>query len=59
MFSCFNMIADKSMLERLMSMPLYSKRPETNSYNSDVLTKAYLELSITSKYSESFQQPIL
>lgn len=30
------------MLERLMSLPLYSKRPGTNRYDSNVLTKLVL-----------------
>lgn len=33
---------DKSMLERLMSLPLYSKRPGTNRYDANVLTKLVL-----------------
>lgn len=33
---------DKSILERLMSMPLYSKKPDTNRYDGNVLTKLVL-----------------
>ncbi|XP_026271678.1 putative helicase mov-10-B.1 isoform X1 [Frankliniella occidentalis] len=33
---------DKSMLERLMGMPLYSKKPDTHRYDSNVLTKLVL-----------------
>lgn len=39
MFLCST---DKSMLERLMSMPLYSKRFDTNQYDPNVLTKLVL-----------------
>ncbi|KAK3919161.1 Putative helicase mov-10-B.1 [Frankliniella fusca] len=33
---------DISMLERLMALPLYSKKPDTNQYDSNVLTKLVL-----------------
>lgn len=38
----FYFFLDKSMLERLMSLPLYCKRPSTNRYDANVLTKLVL-----------------